>query len=283
MPGADITHADEAARFARSLAACEKQLKEGMFAEPLDSTQVRRLTNIEHILAEYDNTKLDQPGAYQSRVVDISRRIRPWVDKKNALLRSLDVKPAVEEDIEVSKEQPQHRLLSADCNDESNTREIVAPKQVSASLSSSPLLPALPSTDQRQTNFADQRAELLGEMDGLRRRGVVPDSVEGVERLLKSQRATQDDLSSDLVKMASILKKNTLAFGDLIEKDKAVVDEASEILGGNVTHMNAHGSRLDKYRKRSWGTTGMTWMMVLVVVSVFFIMVMFMRIAPKRY
>ncbi|KAJ1897714.1 hypothetical protein LPJ66_003205 [Kickxella alabastrina] len=272
MPGADITYADEAARFARSLAACEKQLKEGMFAEPLDSTQVRRLTNIEHILAEYDNNKSGQLDAYQSRVMDISRRIRPWVDKKNALLRSLDVKPAVEEDIEVYKEQAQHRLVSADRNNESNAREIAAPKQVSASLSSSPLLPALPSTDQRQTDFADQRAG-----------NVVPDSVEGVERLLKSQRATQDDLSSDLVKMASILKKNTLAFGDLIEKDKAVVDEASEILGGNVTHMNAHGSRLDKYRKRSWGTTGMTWMMVLVVVSVFFIMVMFMRIAPKRY
>ncbi|KAJ2638774.1 hypothetical protein GGF44_002753, partial [Coemansia sp. RSA 1694] len=135
----------------------------------------------------------------------------------------------------------------------------------------------------RRASLAEKREELLGEMEGLRRRGVVPNSVEGVERLLKSQRATQEELTSDLVQMASVLKKNSVAFGDLIEKDKTVIEETSDLLNSNVAGVSGHGARLNKYRKRAWGTTGLTWLMILVVVSVFFLLVLFMRIAPKRY
>ncbi|KAJ2590720.1 hypothetical protein H4R99_006999 [Coemansia sp. RSA 1722] len=127
------------------------------------------------------------------------------------------------------------------------------------------------------------RVELLGDAGGLRRRMAVPDSVEGVEKLLKSQRATQDDLSSDLVKMAGVLKKNSLAFSDLVEKDKVLVQETTDLLDTNTANLEKHGGRLTKYRKRAWGTTGVTWLAVLVVVSVFFMLVLFMRVAPKRY
>ncbi|KAI8322877.1 hypothetical protein GQ54DRAFT_297153 [Martensiomyces pterosporus] len=83
--------------------------------------------------------------------------------------------------------------------------------------------------------------------------------------------------------MASMLKKNSMAFGDIAEKDKAIVEETAEALSSNLANIGKQGGRLNKYRKQAWGTTGMTWLAVLVVVCVFFILVLFMRIAPKRY
>ncbi|KAJ2504122.1 hypothetical protein GGI11_007477, partial [Coemansia sp. RSA 2049] len=124
---------------------------------------------------------------------------------------------------------------------------------------------------------------LLGEMEGLRRRGVVPNNAGAVERLLQSQRSMHEDLTDDLVKMASVLKKNTLDFGVLMEKDKKVVEEAAEQLEKSAAGVGKHGLRLEKYRKRAWGTTGLTWLAVLIVVSVFFTLVLFIKVAPKRY
>ncbi|KAJ2382703.1 hypothetical protein GGI23_007306 [Coemansia sp. RSA 2559] len=120
-------------------------------------------------------------------------------------------------------------------------------------------------------------------MEGLRRRGVVPNNADAVERLLQSQRGMHDELTDDLARMASVLKKNTVDFGELLEKDKKELDETAQHLEKSAAGVGRHGVRLNKYRKRAWGTTGLTWLAVLVVVSVFFILVLFMRVAPKRY
>ncbi|KAJ2742643.1 hypothetical protein GGI20_004335 [Coemansia sp. BCRC 34301] len=274
---------------ARSLDICERQLSETVFSEPLDAAQVRRLVNIERIVAEFEKAgRQQQSSKYQERAEDIVQQLRPWIEKRDALLSPPKSSPDGDESVELDQPLEELRTHAADDDDDSKSE------------SQQPTAHAKPDL-KRRSSLAERREELLGEMEGLRRRGqvkksyaktnppyvlycsVVPNSVEGVERLLKSQRATQEELTSDLVQMASVLKKNSVAFGDLLEKDKTVVEETSDLLNRNVAGVSGHGARLNKYRKRAWGTTGLTWLMISVVVSVFFLLVLFMRIAPKRY
>ncbi|KAJ2908392.1 hypothetical protein GGI21_002930, partial [Coemansia aciculifera] len=224
MTAATTTTMRDDKHLARSLDVCERQLSEATFAEPLDVTQVRKLANFERML-ENIGKQQHVSSTYQQRADNIAKQLRPWIEKRDALLSALNVVSDSGEKVDPPAEEQKAQLAHAK--------------------------PDL----KRRSSLAEKREELLGEMDGLRRRGVVPNSVEGVERLLKSQRATQEELTSDLVQMASVLKKNSVAFGDLIEKDKTVIEETSDLLNGNVAGVSKHGARLNKYRKRAWGTT----------------------------
>ncbi|ORX69228.1 hypothetical protein DL89DRAFT_258279 [Linderina pennispora] len=278
------------------------QLADG-FTEPLDAEQLRRIANIERIVASA--LEGDLPEQCKSLAEDVNEKASPWIERKTQMMQWLKQrngeKQPAQQAKEEEKEEEKHSdavvvndactVAAADAAETPESRhtqslglEGSAPRAIKREHSS---LSGKRQGRVCQKCEAERRhlvpVELLGEMDGLRRRGVVPDTVEGVERLLKSQRSTQEDLTNDLVQMASILKKNTRAFGDVIERDKHVVDETAEALGSNLASMDKQGSRLSKYRKQAWGTTGITWLAVLVVVSVFFMLVLFMRIAPKRY
>ncbi|KAI9505958.1 membrane fusion protein Use1-domain-containing protein [Coemansia spiralis] len=293
---------------ARSLENIEKQLASTEFSEPLSLEQVKRLSNIECILERYkagyqkEKRKEEEPQEdyvfeYRDQIADIEHRIQPWVAKKNALIACLEGSGKGSElatsKVNVDKAEihtgsknnedaaDPHggSLEKLDLGSSNSERKSDAFVKEYTTEKGEKLTPA----KKRRGSLAAKREELLGEIEGLRHRGAVPESVDGVERLLNSQRAMHDDLTGDLVKMASILKKNTLAFGDLLEKDKSEIEETERYLEKSAVGVNKQGDRVGRYRKRAWGTTGLTWMMVLVVVSVFFMLVLFMRVAPKRY
>ncbi|KAJ1956573.1 hypothetical protein EC988_001274 [Linderina pennispora] len=279
-----VTLTDEGVYVQRSLQRCQKQLADG-FTEPLDAGQLRRIANIERIVASA--LEGDLPEQCKSLAEDVNEKASPWIERKTQMMQWLKQRDGEKQPAQQAKEEEKEEkhsdavAVNGACTvaaaDAAETPE-------SRHTQSLGLEGSAPRAIKREhSSLSGKRQELLGEMDGLRRRGVVPDTVEGVERLLKSQRSTQEDLTNDLVQMASILKKNTRAFGDVIERDKHVVDETAEALGSNLASMDKQGSRLSKYRKQAWGTTGITWLAVLVVVSVFFMLVLFMRIAPKRY
>ncbi|KAJ2728355.1 hypothetical protein H4S00_001018 [Coemansia sp. D1744] len=242
----------------RSLDKCEQQLTTEPFNEPLDAQQVRRLVNIEHIANMAQSSLFGQePGSdIERRATELKQRIAPWVERKNALVLQF--------------------TRPVDSN--SDFEDALVDEQTKGSRVSTPTARV-----DKGTTAMDRRNELLGETEGLRRRGVVPDNVAGVERLLKSQQETHDDLTAELSQMAQVLKENSLAFGKLVEDDKGLVEETTELLDRSVTGVSSQGARVTKFRKRSWGTTGMTWLAMLVVVSVFFMLVMFIKVAPKRY
>ncbi|KAJ1804054.1 hypothetical protein LPJ56_005711 [Coemansia sp. RSA 2599] len=278
----DDTTVDEQSQhlFMRSLNALERQLSQNTFAGPLGPTQVRQLTNIERLLSDLKDTggyatlKLDDAA---DRIAALENVARPWIQKKNDALAllSLDGTRSKENGLDRASDDIQEKPYEAIGKKEEVAPEKPAEADAQRSLPSqaaSESPSSMPSAHVRRSSMAEKRAGKA-----------VPDSVEGVERLLKSQRATQDDLSSDLAKMAGILKKNSLAFSDLVEKDRVLVQETTDLLDKNTANLEKHGGRLTKYRKRAWGTTGMTWLAVLVVVSVFFMLVLFMRVAPKRF
>ncbi|KAJ2655952.1 hypothetical protein IWW48_005270 [Coemansia sp. RSA 1200] len=267
---------EDRAFLVRSVARCEDQLNNVGFSEPLDAVQIRQLSNIENIIAQYrqmashqdedekKNSLHRDPVAEQfgDCIARIESQIEPWIKKKEAIVASLQ-----------SVGQEEKKEDGGDSRATLPAMKTKSGTQMSGALDSS-------FDGDVNEHWTD---ELLGEMEGLRRRGVVPNNAGAVERLLQSQRSMHEDLTDDLVKMASVLKKNTLDFGVLMEKDKKVVEEAAEQLEKSAAGVGKHGLRLEKYRKRAWGTTGLTWLAVLVVVSVFFTLVLFIKVAPKRY
>ncbi|KAJ2555660.1 hypothetical protein EV175_002220, partial [Coemansia sp. RSA 1933] len=87
---------DNRAYLARSIAECETQLCENAFSEPLDAAQIKRLSNIEGIIAQYrqlehqdDNDSDGIAAEFRDRVGDIEHRVQPWVKKKDVLVASL--------------------------------------------------------------------------------------------------------------------------------------------------------------------------------------------------
>ncbi|KAJ1907587.1 hypothetical protein LPJ81_000662 [Coemansia sp. IMI 209127] len=287
------------AYLARSIAKCEAQLCANGFSEPLDATQIRRLSTIEGIIAQYrqlvDQDESEKDGnniaaEFGDRIGDIEHQARARVKKKDALVASLQCvgqdKKATDEtamtfvgtERDALQEVPDVFDNPAAGDNNEHWTDGVSPSDL---LAGPPNEEAVDGNASSISNEAS--SELLGEMEGLRRRGVVPNNADAVERLLQSQRGMHDDLTDDLARMASVLKKNTVDFGELMEKDKKELDETAQHLEKSAAGVGKHGVRLNKYRKRAWGTTGLTWLAVLVVVSVFFILVLFMRVAPKRY
>ncbi|KDN53393.1 hypothetical protein K437DRAFT_271623 [Tilletiaria anomala UBC 951] len=75
--------------------------------------------------------------------------------------------------------------------------------------------------------------------------------------LLQSSRAVQESLSGELLRMASILKKNSFAFADALERDRKLVETAGEQLAQNLGLMTRARGRLGEYSKTA---RGMGWM-----------------------
>ncbi|KAI9473302.1 hypothetical protein LPJ78_003553 [Coemansia sp. RSA 989] len=241
----------------RGLERCEQQLAEGIFSEPLDARQLQQLANMEQVVKQTQGS-MASPDL-EKRVSEIRRKIAPWIERKHV----------VTDAIEKACNNDRPTDADSELTDEQHAKN----SDASAAI-------AQPSSDKSPSS---KRKELLGEAGGLRHRRAAPDSVEGVEQLLKAQRETHEDLTSELTRMAGVLKANSLAFGDLVERDKGLVHETSELLSRSVAGVGTQGARVGKFRKRSWGTTGLTWLAVLVVVSVFFMLVLFMKVAPKRF
>ena len=81
-------------------------------------------------------------------------------------------------------------------------------------------------------------------------------------------------MSEQLANMAAQLKRNAMHFAGALEKDKAVVTEAQEKMERNFDVMTKERVRLRDHRSKSWGTT---WLVVLslVVALVGFILTFF--------
>lgn len=71
--------------------------------------------------------------------------------------------------------------------------------------------------------------------------------------------------------MATQLKRNAIHFAGALEKDKSVVLETQEKLERNHDVMSKERVRLRDHRSKSWGTTWIT-ILSLIVVLVGFIM-----------
>lgn len=116
------------------------------------------------------------------------------------------------------------------------------------------------------------------EAPALRQRRKAPEAAEdkpGPTRM-QSDRSLQDALSSELLRMASVLKANTAAFSESLERDRVLVEEASGRLDQNLGLMTRTRGQLGVFSKKArnmgWFTIGSIvcvvacWMLMFVVI-----------------
>ena len=94
---------------------------------------------------------------------------------------------------------------------------------------------------------------------------------EATPAFMQNSAALQEELSAQLAQMATQLKRNAVHFANALEKDKAVVSETQEKLERNYDVMSKERVRLRDHHSKSWGTTWIT-VLSLVVVLVGFVM-----------
>ncbi|KAI9033272.1 membrane fusion protein Use1-domain-containing protein [Hyaloraphidium curvatum] len=89
------------------------------------------------------------------------------------------------------------------------------------------------------------------------------------EAILAHHRQTQDALANDLVSMAQALKTNALNFGQLMERDRKVIEEADTLLTANLSKTQQEGSRLKALNSSTRWTTLYSWLVIIFVSIVF--------------
>jgi hypothetical protein len=85
-----------------------------------------------------------------------------------------------------------------------------------------------------------------------------------------------------MVRMAQLLKSNTLAFGDILKKDDKVLNETHHIMATNQSRLKKELERLRIVTSRYGTTCWMQILLTLVVVIVFVWMYLFMKLFPKK-
>ncbi|KAJ3059433.1 hypothetical protein HDU98_004555, partial [Podochytrium sp. JEL0797] len=113
----------------------------------------------------------------------------------------------------------------------------------------------------------DERSELL-----MRRRpttetasSTANPTAEDDDPELKHQQKLQEAFSEDLAKMAARLKANSLMFGDSLQKDKEILEDADSTLQQNVTSISSQSSKLTKILKATRGNCMLTVFVILLV------------------
>ncbi|KOS13672.1 hypothetical protein Malapachy_1744 [Malassezia pachydermatis] len=94
---------------------------------------------------------------------------------------------------------------------------------------------------------------------------------------LQSDRSLQDALSSELLRMAGVLKQNTVAFTEALERDRQLVEETSGRLDQNLGLMTRTRGQLGVFSKKArsmgWFTLGsiasvlVCWVVMFIVIK----------------
>ncbi|PWN21912.1 hypothetical protein BCV69DRAFT_159792 [Microstroma glucosiphilum] len=95
--------------------------------------------------------------------------------------------------------------------------------------------------------------------------------------VVSGDRSTQEALSSELLRMASILKNQTISFSSALERDRKLLESTDQQLSQNLDLMTRTRGRLGEYahkaRGMGWLTLGtvvmvvITWMLMFVVIK----------------
>lgn len=105
-----------------------------------------------------------------------------------------------------------------------------------------------------------------------------PGRAGGDTTILQSDRATHEALSSELLRMASILKSNSLAFADSLERDRLLLEKAGTDLTQNLDLMTRTRGRLGVYSKKARSMGWFTLSAILVVVISWMLMFLLIRL-----
>ncbi|KAI1794230.1 hypothetical protein LXA43DRAFT_166444 [Ganoderma leucocontextum] len=198
-------------------------------------------------------------------VSEVDKRVEPTISRPVPMLPTLpppipaDIPSSVEESLpetEPSPTDPAATLLPA----EDAAHELLLTPSDSHALTRGPinpsealLPPSLPAAAQKSATQA-------------------------TPAFMQNSAALQEELSAQLAQMATQLKRNAVHFASALEKDKSVVQETQEKLERNFDVMSKERVRLRDHHSKSWGTTWITILSLMVVLIGFVITFLVVRI-----
>ncbi|KAK0195080.1 membrane fusion protein Use1-domain-containing protein [Armillaria mellea] len=153
------------------------------------------------------------------------------------------------------------------------------PDTTSSSLQGDELVPSpmpLPTTDSLLLSPSDPPSTTISPLPTLLPASATSKAT-GIS-VLQNTNALHNELSEQLVQMATQLKRNALHFSDSLSADKAIVEEAQQKIESNFNFMRKERVRLRDFRGKSGSTTCLVVMSVIVVTVLFIFMVMFIRL-----
>ncbi|RPD58658.1 hypothetical protein L227DRAFT_550478 [Lentinus tigrinus ALCF2SS1-6] len=206
----------------------------------------------------------------ESLVAEVDKRISPSISRPIPILPTIppppppvDVSTSAENsqpDAEVTPPDPTATLLPAEESSAAAAHErLLSPSDSRAftrgpiNPSESLLPPSLPAAAEKSTSPA-------------------------TPAFMQNSAALQEELSAQLAQMATQLKRNAIHFAGALEKDKAVVLETQEKLERNHDVMSKERVRLRDHHSKSWGTTWITILSLLVVLVGFIMTFLVIRI-----
>jgi hypothetical protein len=132
---------------------------------------------------------------------------------------------------------------------------------------------------QRKVVDHEERSELL-------RGGVlVPKSRRNTEMnqeqnslLLKHHKTQQENMSDELVRLASVLKQNSMSMGDKLKKDAVVMGDTVSAMDSSLSRVRKQGQRVSQLIQTSWKTGCMVYLILILVMLLFTLTFVFMRV-----
>lgn len=98
------------------------------------------------------------------------------------------------------------------------------------------------------------------------------------DTILQSDRATHEALSSELLRMASVLRSNSLAFADSLERDRLLLEKSGSDLTHNLDLMTRTRGRLGLYSKQARSMGCFTLSTILIVILSWMLMFLLIRL-----
>lgn len=109
-----------------------------------------------------------------------------------------------------------------------------------------------------------------------------PDSLKTHAQLLEAHDTQQDQITSDLLQLASNLKLSTNAFSESLAASDDVVDQAASNLDKNVSGMESASTRMNLLRRATSGWNLFNKMSLYVRIAVLWVAIILLTfVAPK--
>ncbi|XP_039315086.1 vesicle transport protein USE1-like isoform X3 [Solenopsis invicta] len=104
---------------------------------------------------------------------------------------------------------------------------------------------------------------------------------EDLDAILKYNRNIQEKIAENMLSMTGTMKEHALAANAIIKKDIGKLEMSDKLTDVNAIKLKKESLKLEEHTKSKWRCW--VWIMIAFVLVVFFNMVLFMKMARKKF
>lgn len=137
---------------------------------------------------------------------------------------------------------------------------------------------------QDEESAAENRKDLIGDAEGLRRRkggnaaGKEGELSKEEKELMARHQPVEDELTSNLVELVGQLKENIISNSETLKKDSKILDETEEAVDKNIVGIDKQRENLRTYSQSSTFSWWIMMVSVVVLLIVFVLVLILLKI-----